>query len=364
MQLRKFGRLVDSTGNVELRKVVPLDFIKNLKLNMPNIQRNLNEDHVDSIVSVIHNNPDILNDNRILLGLFDSKYYIIDGQHRIAALEKLYQIYDDVKLNDIVISIKKCSSIEAISETYRQVNRNSPLDEFQKNLIENTTTDEQLIYNEFSKYMTTTYKNYLSKDKVEPRVPGINMDKTITILTKYRINNKTLLKHLDITNTRQLIDKMNSINDIVKNIFTKHIDSINLKNKLTACDNKYLKYKDTIDSKCKLGSKLYLGLPLNWMKLFIDINYPLVFPEYQSFDKKNVDKAVWNEFSPDKSYNLCYCCEDTNIQIDSCHMGHVLAKRYGGLYTIDNLRPICSTCNIRMGTENLNDYKDRLVKED
>ena len=45
-------------------------------------------------------------------------------------------------------------------------------------------------------------------------------------------------------------------------------------------------------------------------------------------------------------------------------MGHVLAKRYGGLYTIDNLRPICSTCNIRMGTENLNDYKDRLVKED
>ena len=53
----------------------------------------------------------------------------------------------------------------------------------------------------------------------------------------------------------------------------------------------------------------------------------------------------------------CYCCDIEEVHITkSWHCGHVKAEHNGGNLTVENLRPICGSCNSSMGTQNLYDY--------
>ena len=48
------------------------------------------------------------------------------------------------------------------------------------------------------------------------------------------------------------------------------------------------------------------------------------------------------------------------IEIRNFHCGHVVAESKGGQTILENLRPICGSCNSSMGTENMCDFVDRL----
>jgi hypothetical protein len=39
--------------------------------------------------------------------------------------------------------------------------------------------------------------------------------------------------------------------------------------------------------------------------------------------------------------------------------GHVISEKNGGNVTLDNLRPICSSCNKSMGVMNLEEFKSK-----
>ena len=80
--------------------------------------------------------------------------------------------------------------------------------------------------------------------------------------------------------------------------------------------------------------------------------------------KKSIPKAVkdlsWNKWvGDDIGKTKCMCCGVNEIKMNSFHCGHVIAEAAGGKATVDNLRPICSACNLSMGTENLEDFKRR-----
>ena len=80
--------------------------------------------------------------------------------------------------------------------------------------------------------------------------------------------------------------------------------------------------------------------------------------------KKSVPKVVkdlsWNKWvGEDIARTKCMCCGLNEIRMNSFHCGHVLAVANGGKTSIENLRPICSACNLSMGTENMEDFKKR-----
>ena len=52
----------------------------------------------------------------------------------------------------------------------------------------------------------------------------------------------------------------------------------------------------------------------------------------------------------------CYACERP-ITYDNFHVGHNKAKAKGGSDNVENLRPICSSCNNGMGTMSIENYK-------
>jgi hypothetical protein len=79
------------------------------------------------------------------------------------------------------------------------------------------------------------------------------------------------------------------------------------------------------------------------------------------YKKKNIPKHVktlcWNLYiGEDKNSSKCVCCNSTTINITSFHCGHVIAEVNGGETNINNLRPVCSGCNLSMASMNMDDF--------
>lgn len=73
---------------------------------------------------------------------------------------------------------------------------------------------------------------------------------------------------------------------------------------------------------------------------------------------KSLRVAVWNKYIGIKiGETKCLCCNIFDISQLNFECGHVVAKSLGGSTEIDNLRPICGSCNKSMGTMNMEDFK-------
>lgn len=71
-------------------------------------------------------------------------------------------------------------------------------------------------------------------------------------------------------------------------------------------------------------------------------------------------KQVWYEYiGKEIGTAKCTCCKKEDIGQMDFQCGHVVSAHDGGLATIDNLRPICLTCNQSMGTQNMNTFMEQ-----
>jgi len=72
---------------------------------------------------------------------------------------------------------------------------------------------------------------------------------------------------------------------------------------------------------------------------------------------KNLRDQVWTQYiGPTFGSYRCLCCKNNMIYQGNFHVGHVVSEYHGGTQHIDNLRPICSPCNLGMGTTNMRTY--------
>ena len=75
---------------------------------------------------------------------------------------------------------------------------------------------------------------------------------------------------------------------------------------------------------------------------------------------RNLREIIWNRYiGEDIIKHRCCCCKIRYIRNTDFHAGHIIAQSKGGKDTIENLRPICSQCNLGMGTINMIDYIKR-----
>ena len=83
------------------------------------------------------------------------------------------------------------------------------------------------------------------------------------------------------------------------------------------------------------------------------------------FMKTNIPKIkkqeVWYHYIGDEIGKIkCLCCNINDITQLEFHCGHILPKSKGGEMSLNNLRPICSKCNLSMGNENMIEFMNRL----
>ncbi len=71
-------------------------------------------------------------------------------------------------------------------------------------------------------------------------------------------------------------------------------------------------------------------------------------------------RNVWNKYiGEDIGKAKCTCCKLVDITQLSFHCGHIVAEAKGGELKMDNLKPICQSCNSSMGTMNMNEYIEK-----
>ena len=85
--------------------------------------------------------------------------------------------------------------------------------------------------------------------------------------------------------------------------------------------------------------------------------------KYEKKSRKTIPKAVKDKvwdicIGKEKGVSKCYCCS-SDIDSKKFDCGHIISVANGGSDTIDNLKPICDTCNKSMGTENLEVFKKK-----
>ena len=109
--------------------------------------------------------------------------------------------------------------------------------------------------------------------------------------------------------------------------------------------------------------KTLLEVKINMKKLGKQLNiFNQVEPE--KYKKVRVPKSmkmsVWYTYvGREVGVQKCMCCETHEITQGEFECAHVIAEKKGGPNTIENLRPICSTCNKSMRTMNLFEYKEK-----
>ena len=69
----------------------------------------------------------------------------------------------------------------------------------------------------------------------------------------------------------------------------------------------------------------------------------------------NIRQEIWKNNCGKSIEGECFCCLD-EINIHKFEAGHIKPYHHGGSDTVDNLRPICSSCNKSMTTLHMYEY--------
>ncbi len=67
----------------------------------------------------------------------------------------------------------------------------------------------------------------------------------------------------------------------------------------------------------------------------------------------SVKNTLWNIYFQNNLTGTCQCCRHEAISKNNFDCGHILSEKDGGQVSLDNLRPICRSCNSSMGTLNM-----------
>jgi hypothetical protein len=293
---------------------------------VPEIQRNLDQARVDEIYSqaiLFYNTHEkYLTPGKISIAVANNIKYIIDGQHRLRAYQRLAI---DYPLRPLFVTIDQYTvgDMSDIEQLYKLVNTCIPND------ITRLSIDEYKAIKELCNWMAATWPKNISKAK-NPRVPNISLE----AMGEVFIKNKTITR-LCVTSGRGLIALVARLNDYY--------------------GQNTARFKDWGVEVRPGGLYLSSWRVFEWVeRLGVD---PTTIEHYSATRRVKITKklrmAVWA--SP-MATQPCYCCGH-EITMLSFQCGHVIPLCNGGPTTCENLRPICEQCNKDMGTMNLLEYK-------
>jgi len=90
----------------------------------------------------------------------------------------------------------------------------------------------------------------------------------------------------------------------------------------------------------------------------IETNVIVVKKEKKTKEKipASVKNTLWSNHFDNSIQGNCQCCKTEVISKNNFDCGHIISEKNGGKVHLDNLKPICRSCNSSMGTTNMNDF--------
>ena len=74
---------------------------------------------------------------------------------------------------------------------------------------------------------------------------------------------------------------------------------------------------------------------------------------------KDLREKVWLKYMGNRTQGKCYCCKIKPIHYTDFFVGHNKSVFSGGNNHINNLKPICRSCNLGMKTKSIEWYKKK-----
>jgi hypothetical protein len=324
--------------------VISSDRLLAYNIQIPNIQRIRDDKKVNDIVSY---QQSCLRKDGVcnFIGVINIHYceenselYLTDGQHRYEAIKCV-----NANINiPIIIEIVIVKNMEQLKENYNIINKNTPMPDF-------PDTIDKSIPENVSLYFRDRYESIWSSNSRarRPHIHFTYFQEALGVLT-YKLEIKTAAE------LQKIVEDYN-----VK--LSKWEPSL-------YPDSKTLLKNDKILNKCK-ETGFYLGLyshcsddyRYDWVKEILRVEKGIVIKKSVTEQKrKGVPKKIkddaWSKHIGKKNEVLCICCRTSVITPFSFHAGHVVSDYDGGPTTVDNIRPICSSCNLSMGKRNMCDF--------
>lgn len=328
-----------------------------LNARIPRLQRCIDKQHVESMVNDQRKEYDAHNCfsmvQSITLGVLGNDRFLLDGQHRITAYAELQKLGYPVHESIVPVIIYQASSKEELSEYYNRINQNMPIHPFEQDdaWADIGKTFVLLFQDAYGKYMKSTK---------HCRCPHISCDELKTHLMARNLDNQ-----LARTN-KSVYDFWNAVvelNEYMKN-----------KASLQMCPKMQKRLRDCEEKATKLGIDVcYLGAwrHFEWLDIAM---YMLDHPNStcsisamtSAQSRKRIPAAIREQVWKKHNKNTCdegecFVCSDP-LRFAHMECGHIVAHALGGSTSVDNMMPICKTCNRDMGIMNLMHYKS-LVDE-
>lgn len=331
-----------------------------LSINLPIIQRLKDNDKITSIVQY---QEDIFKKmtHFNFLGIInihcckeDNKNYLTDGQHRFESIKELLNKGYNGN-NEITIEVVTVDTKKEYEANYKIINKNTPLPEF-SDTIDKNIPESVFLY--FEKKFPKIWK--LSNRPSRPFMNKNHFQEAIGFLVE-SLNNYLNCE----VNAEDIIESIDSTNASMKNWAMDKFTSYRKINKPELMREKCIKNGD-----CWLGMVPHVTdrYGYEWIKNIITTQTGVVIKkEKKKTSKKRIGirikREVWNEYVG-KEYGeaYCYSCRKNKVYQAEFEAGHVvstaslLEQNKEDDISIQNLRPICSSCNKSMGATHMREY--------
>ena len=202
---------------------------------------------------------------------------------------------------------------------------------YYKLLLNSTTNDNYDGYYEIFLYLKSYY-DVISEYYKEPTITG----KTVKKTTKKVLNDNDEIANIMITakvkkTTKKISNNNITSNDLSTSDETTHDETTHDE---TTQDDTIITTKETTKKTTKKTPKKSIPATLK--------------------------RKVWNKYiGEDIGKSTCLCCKLSTITQLSFNCGHIIAESKGGELKMDNLKPICQSCNSSMGTMNMDEYMEK-----
>jgi HNH endonuclease len=338
---------------------------KLLKYATPKVQRHLNHEHIDEMVEDQKIEYDtwkcfsMVQSITVAYVRHESLHYVLDGHHRLQAFTKLSQLGYPVHDLAIPVVLYTVDSVDEMVAYYNRINKNMPIHPVEK-MDTYADYEKQIIC-----MIVETFPLYI-KDRVGvARCPHINIHELKRHIHARQIGDKLRTMGCSI---EVFWNGVLSLNEYVeKTLKDKQLDATMTK-RIQECESKFQSGSTT-----PKGSVCYLGI---WRKYqWIDICMQhvmcsendkkfnmMTYLENSSGNKRKrvpaiVRQHVWKKTNDNVGdTGKCYVCEN-DLLFANMECGHIHAHALGGSDTVDNMMPVCKTCNRDMGIMHLMDYK-------
>lgn len=348
-----FCRITDLVSNFEQNENESMScssHASSLYIRNPSIQRPIDTEHVMGIVEQLskdyQENNQLFTFNTITLAFNEDtqENWLLDGQHRICAMKELLKMHPQMSDEVVEVRTKILPNQEMVNEYWMRINISKPVTLFK------CVYHQQLIH-VLVKFLKEHFPGYIRKNGKRPNISTDALEKYITKKELSNDTNKKLCENLPKALISINLFLQSRREDELKPLLAH--DALKMIARLHAQEGKswycgLYEQTDILD----MGVEMVLN-----NKKIQDLNF---VQNKRRKISRQLRKDVWSQSNnPKETVGKCFVCS-TNILFDEFHLAHVIPRIYkDGVCEPWNLKPTCRTCNLRMGTQHLFDYKNK-----